>query len=350
MEKRMGRINSKEGTAMTITELKKELKTPRGAYLFYGEEEYLKRYYLEQVRGAVVPDEGLAIFNHVKLSGTEALRELDNALGTLPVMAEQKLVEIRDIAYGALKADELKALCQQIAEADADQTVVVLYASKEELTVQPKKPDAVCKALFAAAKPVAFDTQTPAKLASWIKKHFDKAEIEVDAAVCLDLVSYCSGHMDMLSHEIKKLIEYKKQQGEARLSKEDVRKVCCRVEEIAAFDFANAILQGNRARAYTILCDFEGKKQKPQSVLASIAAVYGDLYRIKLLAESGRGKKEISQALRMHEYRVGLYLDALRGRALSDVARRMEACYQADVKIKSTPLPKFGLLASLIVS
>ena len=83
--------------------------------------------------------------------------------------------------------------------------------------------------------------------------------------------------------------------------------------------------------------------------MANIAAVYGDLYRIKLLAEGSRSKKEIAQTLRMHEYRVGLYLDALKGRTKADVARRMEACYQADLRMKSTPLPKFGLLASLIL-
>ncbi|MCI8331318.1 MAG: DNA polymerase III subunit delta [Clostridiales bacterium] len=335
---------------MTVTEFKKELKGLGGVYLFYGEEEYLKRYYTQQVRQAAVPDEGLAVFNHVKLAGAGALDGLEGALSTLPVMAEQKLVEVRDVVYSALKAEELKNLCRVLGEADAGQNVVVLYASKEELTVQPKRPDAVSKALFAVAKPVEFALQTPAKLAAWIKKHFDKAEIEAEPELCFYLVSYCSGHMDMLTHEIKKLIEYKKQQGGGRLTKEDVHNVCCRVEEIAAFDFANAILQGNKARAYTILCDLESKKQKPQTVLANIAAVYGDLYRIKLLAGSGRSKKEISQALRMHEYRVGLYLDALRGRQAADVTRRMEACYQADLKIKSTPLPKFGLLASLIVS
>lgn len=334
---------------MTITELKKELKAPRGAYLFYGEEEYLKRFYMEQVRGAVMPDETLAVFNHIRLSGAGALDEIANALNGLPMMAEQKLVEIRDIVYSALKTDELKDLCRLIDQADPDQNVIILYAAKEELTVQPKKPDAVCKALFAAAKPVEFAVQTPAKLAAWIKKHFDKAAIEADTALCLYMVSYCSGHMDILSHEIKKLIEYKKQQGDAQLTKEDVHTVCCRIEEIAAFDFANAILRGNKVRAYAILSDLESKKQKPQNVLGNIAAVYGDLYRIKLLAEGGRSKKEIAQTLRMHEYRVGLYLDALRGRSKADVAKRMEACYQADLRMKSTPLPKFGLLASLIL-
>lgn len=61
---------------MTITELKNKMKNPAGVYLFYGAEEYLKHHYLDQIRSAVIPDQALEAFNHVILSGADALNEL----------------------------------------------------------------------------------------------------------------------------------------------------------------------------------------------------------------------------------------------------------------------------------
>lgn len=335
---------------MTGTEFKNELKSLSGVYLFYGSEAYLKRHYLEQVRKTVLTDEGLSVFNHIKLSGADALAGLYNAVRTLPVMADRKLIEVHSLPYANLKAEELKGLCETLREADGPENVIILYASDEELPLpQPKKPGAVFKALADCAKPVEFSKQTPAKLAVWVHKHFESEGISADGPACLMLCEFCACQMSTLASEIKKLCEYLKQNGRSVVTKEDVQKVCCRIEEIAAFDFANAILQGNRDRALTILRDMEYKKQKPQTVLANIASVYGDLYRIKTLADCGKNKKEIAAALKIHEYRVGLYLGALRGRNAAGLSDRIKACCEADLKIKSTPLAKFDLLAGLIV-
>ena len=54
---------------MDASGLKEKLNTaPIDWYVFGGEEEYLKRYYLSEIRKSVLVEESLAGFNHTKVS------------------------------------------------------------------------------------------------------------------------------------------------------------------------------------------------------------------------------------------------------------------------------------------
>ena len=58
---------------MTVAELKAKLRTPEmgGAYVFCGEEDYLKKYYLREFVNISCPDEAFSLFNRVTFDGAE---------------------------------------------------------------------------------------------------------------------------------------------------------------------------------------------------------------------------------------------------------------------------------------
>ena len=59
---------------MTTSELDKAIKPlMRGAYLFYGEEEYLKQHYREKIRKTLLADEGMIPFNHAVITDLQKL-------------------------------------------------------------------------------------------------------------------------------------------------------------------------------------------------------------------------------------------------------------------------------------
>ena len=65
-------------------------------YILYGEEAYLREYYLRQLRKKVV-DETFADFNLIELDGkTLTLESLTEAVDSYPAMSEQKLVIVTD--------------------------------------------------------------------------------------------------------------------------------------------------------------------------------------------------------------------------------------------------------------
>lgn len=341
---------------MTATEFKNELKDPSGVYLFYGEEEYLKRYYLGELRKAVVPDASLAAFNHTVLNGEEELDRFAPACDMLPVMAEKKLIELHSVKYALSGKEEknrsensfIDGFADVLSGVDSD-TVVVLYTLPHEFDPgYGGKKSAVYNKLTKAAKPVEFSYQTPAKLAAWIAKHFARAKMEASQSDCLFMVDYCSQDMFCLSNETEKLIAYLSENSRDKLTRDDIIRVCSHTDDIEAFDFSNALLAGDRARAFEILSDMEKKKQKPEMILGSISSVYCSLLRVRVFSDSGMSPADIAKLMGWSPGRVSIYLKYAKKYPANYIERAVDACHAADLKMKTTPTPKYGVLTALV--
>ena len=75
-----------------------------GGFLFFGDEDYLKLHALRSAREAVCPDPSLEIFNDIRIDGSEFdPAALANALPTLPVMADKKLIEVTGLDMSGVK-------------------------------------------------------------------------------------------------------------------------------------------------------------------------------------------------------------------------------------------------------
>ena len=99
-----------------VETLKKDLQAgnPGKLYLLYGEEDYLKKHYLEELKTTLV-DETFAEFNLVLLEGRGLTPEmLSEAVESYPAFAERKLVVVNDFdlykppaAFQGMLADDL---------------------------------------------------------------------------------------------------------------------------------------------------------------------------------------------------------------------------------------------------
>lgn len=341
---------------MTVSELKKELKNPSGVYLFYGEEEYLKHYYLRLMREAVLVDDSLSAFNHTVLSGESELGRLAAACDMIPVMADKKLIEVHSVKYTAAKKKDSEQSKGQtdsfidVLSGVGDDTVVVLYTTPAEFDAGTgRSVSAIYKKFAEVAKPVEFAHQTPAKLSVWLAKHFERANITSSSNDRLFMIDYCSTDMSALLNETNKLIAYLLQNGKNVLSRSDIMEVCSRTDEIAAFDFSNALLAGDTARSYAILSDMLSKKQKPEMILGSIASAYGALLRIRVFCDAGMSVNEIAKALSWKEGRVSLYMRSARNYSVKALEAAVHACHDADVKMKTSQGDKAGILTALII-
>ena len=106
---------------MELTELKAKLKSGdiAGAYLFVGEEEYLKRYYMDELVRAAGIDEAFATFNRVSFDGAQVeCAAVLEAISSPPMMSDFKLVEWRHLKFGK-RRDEVRPenLCELAAAA-----------------------------------------------------------------------------------------------------------------------------------------------------------------------------------------------------------------------------------------
>src|SRR3954469_10807877 len=126
------------------------------AYYFYGEDDYLKSDELSRLISAAV-DPATRDFNFEMLRGADLDAEtLGSVLGTPPMMADRRMVVIRDV--NTLKKDARAALDAYLKRPAPDLVLVLLAPCGV-------KPD---KGLLAAAASLEFQPLSGARIPKWI--------------------------------------------------------------------------------------------------------------------------------------------------------------------------------------
>ena len=326
---------------ITDADFRKNLKSGlQGCFFFFGAEDYLKLHALRAVREAVCPDPSLEFFNNIKIDGSEYNPDaFANALPTLPVMADQKLIEITGINLSTMKKSDLDAFFATLEEArEYDFNIIIISAVADGVDegYLPKKPSAVLRRLCQYLTPVHFARSTPVMLARWVQKHFAHNGIEASPELCSAIVDYCGKDMFVLSNETDKLSWFLLSNGRARLERADINTVCIPDTGYDTFAFANALSSQNRADALKILAEMQRRRIDPTLVMGEIIKTFCELLNTRILSDDGLSPKDIGARLGgMHEYPVKLLLangvGAPRLRAL------LELCAKADTALKLSP-------------
>ncbi len=324
---------------MTVDELKKALKSgPLPWLILGGEEEYLKRYYLKEIRARLISDEGLAPFNHIRFEGNELdIERLSDAVKTPPVFAEEKLVEWHLCDLDKMKAEELEKLRALCDEKENYPGVTVLFyaeAGKLQYGQYPKRPSARYQALSECMQIVWFAPSTDGQLINWILRHFEKEKLLCQRSVAEGLLARSGHGMDTLAGEIEKLSAYLHANHRGEVTLADVTSVTSVTFEADAFGLSNAILAGDAAAAYENLGDMKNRRQEPTMIFGSVFRIFCDLYAVALLREEGLSPDAIREKTGMHEYKVKLYLRALGKKSARELSAILSRCRRLDLSAK----------------
>lgn len=323
---------------MTEAEFRAELKALNGGYLFFGGEDYLKYTYSREVAKRVL-DGSFDEFNHIILYGEEfSPPSLSQAIGSLPMMAEKKLVEVRCVDFNSMKKDTLNALCDVLSTLDQNEhTILIIRADNDFFNPGrlPKNPSEVYASLTKYIKPVELEFPSASRLKSWIVRHFQDNEVEFDGLLCDKLVEACGHDMWALSNEIDKLSAYIKESGKQKITAEDIENVVCKTIEYGDFQLTNALLAKNKKLTFETLYRQKASFESPHSILASVVRLYSELLLVERLNRQGKTSKQISEATGIHEYKLGKYLKCIYNENPRKFERAVELCSEADIKSKS---------------
>ena len=332
---------------MTDTEFRDAIKKGdlSGGYLLFGDEDFLKGRYADDMCAAVsggMFDE----FNIIKAEAAETNPSmLEELIAGYPMMAEKKAVLLTGFQAGSIREKELEGYLGVFSRMeDYPQTVLAVSVpagSMDEGTL-PKKPSALYKKLTANLTPVQFDLKGAATLKKWISTQFTKAGVEVHFDTPDTMLTRCGKDMNTLHGEVEKLIAYALARG-IMVTPDTVEYVCCKNEEEDAFALANAVLSGDRRGALAALRGYRDRKEEPVVVCAALGRVLTDMLHVCMMQNDGAQKKDIAAALKMHEYKCSLYMQALRGVEDARLRAAMERCQEADKLLKSTDLKYIAL-------
>lgn len=323
------------------SDFRKECKTvPRLGYLLFGEEDYLKSFAIQTAKECCSPDPTFAFFNEMTLDALDFTpSKLLDALMPMPMMTERKLVVVKGLNFNTMRPNELDAICEVLEElAHYDYNLLLFHVASDCLDVGylPKAPSKLLQKLAQYLTPVHFERCTTSKLTAWTQKHFLHNGIQAPPAFCSRMIEYCGHSMYILASEIDKLSFYLLSHGQTEPSESAMEKVCTSANEYDTFAFTNAIMEGRADAALGILADYRFRRIDPIFVLGDVTKVICEMIAVRAMSSDGASVTDISAALKLHEFKVGLYQKSLRHSSDARLKRMLSACNDADASIKNS--------------
>lgn len=300
-------------------------------YIFYGEESYLREYYLAELVKQLVPA-GFEEFNLHKLSGKGlSMQELADAVDAMPMMTERTLVIVADCDLYKLPEADRTAFLTLLEDFPEYCCLVFVY---DLIEYKPNKTyKKLCEALDKRATQVKFEAQDKSDLINWIARRFRALDKQIDAQACEHLIFTCGGLMTGLVPEIEKVGSYAK--GKA-ITVADINAVADPILDAVVFDMTNAVTKGDYNRAAELLGQLLKKQEEPFVILSVIAKELRRLYTARLALDTGKDRLWLMDLWGMRsDYPARLLLDAAKKTTHEWCSESLKLCQKLDQRMKS---------------
>ena len=298
---------------MELNDFKALLKTDNiaGTYIFSGEEDYLKRYYLGALRDKAVTDDSFSTFNHAVYDGAEIdFASIRDDVMSPPMFEPYKMIEWRYPDFNKMKESDLDKL-EEILDlvATTDYAVLAFLVSDGDIDLgTPKKLSKLAGRIGEKARILNFDKSTDQQLLAWLKRHFDAEGVGVTLDV-LNALIFRAGHsMTVLNNEVNKLCMLAKARGQTKICVGDVEIAASSTPECDTFALSNAILERNKKGAFVALEEMKSRRLDPIMILGMMSKTYTDIVSVVMMLGDGIGAEDIQTATKMNPYKLKMYL------------------------------------------
>jgi len=302
--------------------LEKELARglPDPLYCFWSEESFfLEEALLKAVKTVIAgsPEE----FNLDIFYPSSAPQEILDALTTLPLMAERRLVVIKD--YHQLSKPAVNALTPYFAKPYKTACLLILSHKKPKFS-----PDFKWKIYPLSIK----ENELPA----WLKMVSKEKGVQITDDAIESLVEFAGHDMGSLLMEVGKL----KAMG-GKIGSKEVASSISNMREYTAFHLTDAITAGQNTRAFRILkAIISGNASQPPLLLGALNWHYKQFY----LLWRSKGKKP----LKMREHTYTALRKLLPSFSEENFCYIFQCLHEADLGIKSSGRPEIAMEALLI--
>ena len=187
-----------------LSQLKQELShhALQSLYVFYGEETYLRDYYLDEMKKQIVGEWETFCYRRFNGKGL-SLQELSDAIDTFPIGSERIMIVVYD--YDLYQAAGRETLMKLLEDLPDYCCLVFVY------DIQAYKADARTKMhhlLKQKGHIVQFAQQSQSDLVRWIEKRFSATGHKIGTREAEYLIFLCGGLMTGLISEIGKISAY----------------------------------------------------------------------------------------------------------------------------------------------
>ncbi len=321
----------RDDTALQQLKAALKNKQPGRCYIFHGEEMFLLRHYLEQLKKLLVEDLTES-FNYTRMNQeTFQLQTFVDAVESFPMMAESTMVQVDEVDLFKLPEGERDKIGQVLADIPEYCTVVFTY---ETVAWKPdKRIKKLWEAIDSNASIVEFPKQDQRDLVAWVTRHFAARQKRIPPELCAYLIEITGGTMTALAGEISKIAAYS---GAEQICRADIDAVTEPVMDAVVFQMTDLLSQGNYGGALAKLQTLLKMQQEPIAILGAVGSHFRRLATARTLLDNGRQSGELMKLCAIADYAARKTMDAARRFSPAFLKKAAELVLETDYRMKTS--------------
>lgn len=330
-------------------ELKQHIENKEfsNAYFIYGEESYLKEFYVNKLKEIIV-EPAFADFNFHQYNGKDtSLDDILKDAEMLPMMSSYVFIHVSDYPFGDSKND-----CETIKEflTDLPKTTILVF-SYDNIVVDIRKNTkwkAVESAFAKYGSSVNLEKRTEGDLVKLLVSGCKKRGALLTPDNARYLISASGSDIKTLINEIEKLSSYV---NGGEITKDIINQLAVKCLQARVYDLSKAIVKGDYNKAYSVLDTLFAMKEESVSVLSVISGCYVDMYRAKCAKIAGEPVEDVGNYYNYKgkEFALRNAMRDCTALSVDQLRKSLDVLMLADNALKSTGADKRLILEETLV-
>lgn len=327
----------KEISGMTVADMNKHIKDGAFSkvYLFFGEEEYLKDFYINSITENILHGDTL---NFITFDGKLNASQLNEACDTIPMFGEKIVILVRNSGIFKLSGDKS-------AEFDfinylTDDVCLIFRESDIDRRNKVYKTVSDTGIVFECSR------QPENMIGKILARHADKLGCRITVDAVSLLIAGIGDDLLRLIGEVKKLALYVGEGGE--IDEPAVRNVCALSVSATVFNLTDSLADNDREKSYKFLQTLLDDRVEPRYIFSMISNNYIRLYDTKQLLEKGVPQNEIAKRLGVVDFVAKKLCRQCKSCSLAYLKDKVNLCAELDMDSKSGRIDEITMLDILI--
>ncbi len=300
--------------------------TLKNSYLIFGDEDFLKHHYIETIKKMVV-EEDLEEFNLTVFEGEKQdFEEISMALNTPPMMAEKKLIVIKDSRIFKSANEEQKEFWVKVFENTYEDVCLIFDESVVD------KRSVLYKAFIKTGESVECAYVQGVELTNWVARGCRGAGKSIGEKEISYLISCCDGGMNSIKRELEKLFSFC---DTDRITIADIDKIVTKAPQNRVFEMINDMLSGNGKKVFEKLEELKTLKESAFGVLGLLCSNFEKILRVKLMLEKGMPYRNVAAELKIFPRQMQVYSSAAEKFSKPFLREAITKISEIDLDIKS---------------
>lgn len=293
-------------------------KTFHKFYLLFGEEDYLKRMYRDNLKEAILADSDNINYSYFEGKNIDIL-QIQETAETLPFFSDYRMILIED--SGLFKS--ANSLSDYLA--NMPESTIIVFVEKE-VDKRNKLYKFVNKKGIAVEMKQMKDTDTKHFIMSILKENGR----QINETTVNYFLQQVGNSLLNITNEIDKLIAYT--YGRSKITISDIDAICCVQLTKRIFNMIDYAIMGKKNSALKLYHDLLELRESPMSILYLITRQFNILLQVKESVDIP--KSQLASKLQIPPFAVGKYISQAERFDDHKLKDMLDECIETEYRFK----------------